>query len=258
MMERNFMKKNHLAVTAFLFILCACATVPFTGRKQFNVVSDDEEKQLGTQAYEEVLKKTPLSKNAEWQRRVKAVGERVRLAANKPDYVWEFNVLQGKEINAFCLPGGKVAFWEGIMPLCNTDDAIAVVMGHEVAHALAHHGAERMSQGMGANIIGEILSVGLGNKDPAVRENVLKAYGLGAQVGVMLPFSRSHESEADKIGLILMAKAGYDPHAGIDFWQRMAKAGGQKPPEFLSTHPSDEHRVEQIKKWLPEALTYKP
>jgi len=184
------------------------------------------------------------------------VGARIKAAADKPGFDWEFNVLDGKEINAFCLPGGKVAFWEAIIPLCETDDGIAVVMGHEVAHALAHHGAERMSQGMGANVIGEVLSVGLGNADPAKRENVLKLYGLGAQVGVMMPFSRAHESEADRIGLILMSKAGYDPRAAVGFWERMAKSGGQKPPELLSTHPADSRRIGQIKSWLPEALTY--
>lgn len=235
--------------------LTACATVPYTNRHQLNLVSASEERQLGEQAYAEVLKKSPLTTNQAFQNRIKEIGRRIQAAANQPDYKWEFNVLQGKDINAFCLPGGKVAFWEAIIPICDTDDGIAVVMGHEVAHAIAHHGAERMSQGMGANIIGELLSAGLGKADPGVRDNVLKAYGLGAQVGVMLPFSRSHESEADHIGLILMAKAGYNPRAAVDFWKRMSKQGGQKPPEFLSTHPSDDTRIQQIEKWLPEALS---
>lgn len=244
------------ALCAAALFLAACASVPYTGRKQFNVVSEAEEIKLGEQAYQEVLAKTPLSKNEEYQRRVRAVGARIKAAADKPDFKWEFNVLAGKEINAFCLPGGKVAFWEAILPLCETDAGIAVVMGHEVAHALAHHGAERMSEGMGANIIGEIISVGLGNADPARRDSVLQLYGIGSQVGIMLPFSRTHESEADKIGLILMAKAGYDPRAAVGFWERMAASGGQKPPELLSTHPADATRIAQIRKWLPEALTY--
>jgi predicted Zn-dependent protease len=143
------------------------------------------------------------------------------------------------------------------MPICGTDEGIAVVMGHEVAHALAHHGAERMSQGMGASLIGEIISVGLNKKSPEVREGVLQAYGLGAQVGVMLPFSRNHESEADRIGLILMAKAGFNPEAAPQFWERMKeKSGGQAPPEFLSTHPSDERRIQQLREWMPEALKH--
>lgn len=251
------MAKNVFGIMFFLFLLGACATVPYTDRRQFNLVSDSEEQQLGGQAYEEVLKKTPMSKNAEWQRRVKEVGRRIQAAANKPDYNWQFNVLDGKDVNAFCLPGGKVAFWEGILPICGTDEGIAVVMGHEVAHALAHHGAERMTQGMGASLIGEILSVGLSKKSPEVRDGVLQAYGLGAQVGVMLPFSRGHESEADRIGLILMAKAGYNPEAAPQFWERMkAKSGGQAPPEFMSTHPSDERRIQQLRDWMPEALTH--
>ncbi len=146
------------------------------------------------------------------------------------------------------------------MPVCGDDNGVAVVMGHEVAHAIAHHGAERMSQGMGAEIVGQILSVGLGGADPGVRNRTMQLYGLGATVGVILPFSRRHESEADKIGLIVMAKAGYDPRAAVDFWRRMAKQSkGGKPPEFLSTHPSDETRIRQIEAWLPEALQhYKP
>jgi predicted Zn-dependent protease len=186
---------------------------------------------------------------------LKEIGARIQAAANKPDFKWQFNVLQGKEINAFCLPGGKVAFWEAIMPICGDDNGVAVVMGHEVAHALAHHGAERMSQGMGAQVVGEVLSVGLGNAAPETRARAMQLYGLGANVGVILPFSRSHESEADHIGLILMAKAGYDPRTAVAFWKRMAEQGkGQKPPEFLSTHPSDETRIKQIEEWLPEAM----
>lgn len=236
--------------------LAACATVQYTGRHQFNLVSPEQEIQLGEQSYAEVLKQNPITKNAEYERRVQEVGRKIQAAANQPTYKWEFNVLQGKEINAFCLPGGKVAFWEAIIPVCETDSGIAVVMGHEVAHALAHHGAERMSQGMGAELIGQLLEVGLGNASPGVKSGAMQAFGLGTQVGVMLPFSRSHESEADHIGLILMAKAGYDPRSAVEFWRRMAKQGGGKPPEFLSTHPADETRIKQIESWLPEALSY--
>lgn len=239
--------------------LAACATVQYTGRRQFNLVSPQQEAQLGEEAYKDVLQKNQITKNADYQRRIKEIGARIQAAADKPDFKWEFNVLQGKDVNAFCLPGGKVAFWDGIMPICETDAGVAVVMGHEVAHALAHHGAERMSQGMGAELVGQLLSVGLGGADPAVRDRALQAYGLGAQVGVMLPFSRSHESEADHIGLILMAEAGYDPRAAVNFWKKMSQQGGKKPPEFLSTHPADETRIRQIEQWLPEALShYKP
>jgi predicted Zn-dependent protease len=233
----------------------ACETVPITGRQQFNLISEQQEMQLGTDAYAEVLKEHALSTHGEWQRRLKAVGARIQAAAEKPDFAWEFNVLVGKDINAFCLPGGKVAFWEGIMPVCGSDAGIAVVMGHEVAHAIAHHGAERMTQSLSANAIGTLLQIGLGGVEAGTRDTVMRMYGLGAQVGVMLPFSRSHESEADRIGLLLMARAGYDPREAVEFWKRMAAAaGGQAPPEFLSTHPGTDTRIRNLQSWMPEAL----
>jgi predicted Zn-dependent protease len=177
--------------------------------------------------------------------------------ADRPDYQWEFNVLQGQEVNAFALPGGKVAFWEGIMPITQDDNGAAVVMGHEIAHALARHGAERMSQAMGVQALGQVLTAGVGVVSPEFAQDFAKLYGLGATVGVILPWGRSQESEADRIGLILMAKAGFDPTAAVGFWERMSKIQkGGKPPEFLSTHPSDETRIAQIKKWLPEAMSY--
>ena len=235
--------------------LVGCQTVEYTGRSQVNLVSEGDETKLGVDAYQDTLKKTPLSKNQAWQAQLKRVGQKISVAAAKPDYQWEFNVLQGKEINAFCLPGGKVAFWEGIMPVAQDDNGIAVVMGHEVAHALARHGAERMSQSMGAQAVGQILSVGVGMANPGLAESFAQVYGLGVNVGVILPWGRAQESEADHIGLILMAKAGYDPSAAVGFWERMSKVQqGGKPPEFLSTHPSDETRIAQIKQWLPEAM----
>ncbi len=178
-------------------------------------------------------------------------------AAAKPEYQWAFNVLEGKEVNAFCLPGGKVAFWEGIMPVAHDDTGVAVIMGHEVAHALARHGAERMSQSMGAQLLGQGLGAVVGMVTPGYTEAFSQAYGLGVNVAVILPWGRAQESEADQIGLILMAKAGYDPSAAVGFWERMAKVKqGGSPPEFLSTHPSDETRIAQIKQWLPEAMKY--
>jgi metalloendopeptidase OMA1, mitochondrial len=244
-----------------VFLLCAllvgCQTVEYTGRSQVNLVSEGDEKKLGVDAYGDILKKTPVSKNQAWQAQLKRVGQRISTAAAKPDYQWEFNVLEGKEINAFCLPGGKVAFWEGIMPVTVDDNGIAVVMGHEVAHALARHGAERMSQSMGAQAVGQILTAGVGLANPGLAESFAQVYGLGVNVGVILPWGRAQESEADHIGLILMAKAGYDPSAAVGFWERMSKIQqGGKPPEFLSTHPSDETRIAQIKQGLPEAMQY--
>jgi predicted Zn-dependent protease len=184
------------------------------------------------------------------------VGQRIAAAADKPDYKWEFALIQGKEVNAFALPGGKVVFWEGMMPVAQDDNGVAVVMGHEVAHALARHGAERMTQTMGAQALGELLSMGVGKVSPGLQEDFLKVYGLGATVGVLLPWGRTQESEADRIGLSLMAKAGYDPGSAIAFWERMSKVAGDKPPEFLSTHPSDATRIQQIKEWLPEARSH--
>ncbi len=246
-----------------VFLLCAalfgfgCQAVEYTGRSQLSLVSEGDEKKLGVDAYEDILKKTPLSKNQAWQAQLKRVGQRIAAAAAKPDYQWAFNVLEGKEVNAFCLPGGKVAFWEGIMPIAQDETGIAIIMKHEVAHALARHGAERMSQSVGAQLIGQVLSAGVGMVNPAYTEAFSQAYGLGVNVGVILPWGRGQESEADHIGLILMAKAGYDPSAAVGFWERMSKVQkGGKPPEFLSTHPSDENRIAQIKQWLPEAMTY--
>jgi predicted Zn-dependent protease len=251
------MNWQRLLVIVVSIWLVGCQTVEYTGRSQVSLVSESQERQLGDEAYREILQKTPLSKNQDWQAQLRRVGQRIAAAADRPDYKWEFNVLQGKEINAFALPGGKVAFWEGIMPIAQDDTGVAVIMGHEVAHALARHGAERMSQAMGAQIIGQILAAGVGKVNPGLQDDFLKVYGLGATVGVLLPWGRGQESEADRIGLTLMAKAGYNPSAAVPFWERMSKAsGGGKPPEFLSTHPSDESRIAQIKQWLPEAMKY--
>jgi len=246
-----------------ILLLCAalvglgCQAVEYTGRSQMNLISEGDEKKLGGDAYQDILKKTPRSNNPAWQAQLKRVGQRISAAAAKPDYQWEFNVLAGKEVNAFCLPGGKVAFWEGIMPVAQDDNGVAVIMGHEVAHALARHGAERMSQGIGLQLLGEVLGAGVGMVSPGLSEAFAQAYGLGVTVGAILPWGRAQESEADQIGLILMAKAGYDPSSAIGFWQRMSKVQqGGKTPEFLSTHPSDETRIAQIKQWLPEAMSY--
>jgi predicted Zn-dependent protease len=250
------MKLKALGVCLLVLTLLACQTVQQTGRTQFVVVSESEESQLGTDAYREMLKKHQPSTRQDWQTQLRTVGQRIAAAAEKPEYKWEFNVLQGKEINAFALPGGKVAFWEGIMPVAQDDTGIAVIMGHEVAHAIARHGAERMSQAMGVQAIGQLLSLGVGQASPGLREDFLKLYGVGASVGVLLPWGRAQESEADRIGLTLMAKAGYDPAGAITFWQKMSKASGDKPPEFLSSHPSDETRIAQIRAWLPEATQH--
>ena len=244
------------ALVPFLLLMVACVTVPYTNRKQFNLLSSKEEIELGTQAYREVLRSNPRSQNQKWTDQLHDVGNAIKRQARARSFRWEFTVLRGKDINAFALPGGKVAFWEGIMPVCNTDAGVAVVMGHEVAHAIAHHGAERVSQSMGLGIVGELLSVGLSDGDPQKKDQLMTLYGLGVQVGVMLPWGRSQESEADRIGLILMAKAGYDPKEAPRFWRRMSKKGGANIPEFLSTHPSHNTRISNLNKWMSEARKY--
>lgn len=230
-----------------------CATVPYTNRRQFNYVSEGQEDELGAQAYADVKSKNKISNDAQVNAMVKRVGQRIAAAAQKPEYKWEFVVIDDpKTMNAFCLPGGRVAVYTGILPVTANETGLAVVMAHEVAHALARHGAERMSQQQLVGL-GEQVAVSAGLiKSAGMLQMVELAYG----VGVGLPHGRGQESEADHIGLILMAKAGYDPREAIPFWQRMKAVGGQKPPEFLSTHPSDDTRIQKIQDELPEALTY--
>lgn len=198
---------------------------------------------------------------------VKRVGQRIQVAVEKymadnnlrrqlEDYLWEFNLVESKEINAWCMPGGKVVVYTGILPITKDENGLAVVMGHEIAHAVAKHGNERMSQGLLTEMGGVALTVALRDKPAQTQQLFMTAFGVGAQVGVLLPFSRVQESEADHLGLIFMAMAGYDPHGAVTFWERMAQQGGAKPPEFLSTHPSDETRINKIKAELPEALQY--
>ena len=249
------MKKNLFLVLAAL--LGACATVPYTNRHQFNIISSSQEDKMGLQAWQEVLAKAKLSGDSQAAVMVERVGRRIAAAADQPGYDWQFKLIDDpKTVNAFCLPGGRVAVYSGILPLTRDEAGLAVVMSHEVAHALAHHGAERMSQGELVSLGGAALQLGMADKDPKVQQQVMNAFGAGANVGVLLPFSRSHEAEADHIGLILMAKAGYDPREAVPFWQRMEAEGGKKPPELLSTHPSDAQRIKKIEAELPEALRY--
>ena len=248
------MDRRILILTLLLGV--ACQQVPFTNRSQLILVSTEEETKLGAQAYREVLAKSPTTNDARYVQPVRRVGERLAQAAKRPDYKWEFSVIDDpKQINAFALPGGKVAVYTGILPVAQDSDGLAVVMGHEIAHVIARHGAERMSQGLAQQLGAEVLGAAVGGS--ASGNLVLAAYGLGTQLGVMLPYSRTQESEADHIGLILMAEAGYDPRAAPEFWKRMAHAAsGGGTPEFLSTHPSHEAREQQIREWLPEALQY--
>lgn len=245
---------------ASALLLAACSTVPYTNRSQLMIMSEGEEAALGAQAYKEVLQGAKIERDPRVNEVVRRVGQRIAEAANRPDFQWEFVVIDDPEqVNAFALPGGKVAVYTGMFPVAETEAGLATVMGHEVAHALARHGAERMSQQTGLSVVGTGLAVALGASGTSgvTQQVAMQAFGLGAQVGVLLPFSRSQESEADHIGLILMAKAGYDPAEAIGFWERMdERSGGKSPPEFLSTHPNHGTRSQDIRKWLPEANGY--
>jgi predicted Zn-dependent protease len=238
-------------------VLAGCATVPYTHRSQLVLVSQGTMDKLGVQAYQEVLSKEKIDRQPQVNQVVDAVGARIAEAAQKPEYHWEFAVIDDpKMANAFALPGGKVAVYTGLFPVAQNTAGLAAVLGHEVAHVLARHAAERMSSGYVLQAVGVALQVGLGGASPEASNAIMQAFGLGAQVGVVLPFSRQQEAEADHIGLILMAKAGYDPHAALDLWRRFEKNGDKSPPEFLSTHPSYGTREQNIESWMSEAMTY--
>ena len=235
-----------------------CTTVPYTNRSQFMIVSESQDLALGATAYRQVLKQEKIVTDPRLTAPVQEIGRRIAAVADKPGYKWEFTVIDDpKQANAFCLPGGKVAVYTGIFPVAQDDDGLAAVIGHEVAHALARHGAERMSTSTALQVGGAVVAVAAGTQGAGVQNAAMAAYGLGSQVGVALPFSRSQESEADHIGIILMAKAGYDPEAAIGLWQRMEKdAKGGAPPQWLSTHPAPRTRQEDLRGWMAEAQKY--
>jgi len=244
----------------FIFLstgfLLGCPKVPVTGRHSLNLVSESEEFSLGENAWQEILKTAQKSTDKKNTALVTRVGSRIAQVSDRPDYPWEYILIDDpKTQNAFCLPSGKVAVYTGILPVTKTETGLAVVLAHEIAHAIAKHGAERISQQMMVSMGGDTLSMVLQKKPEATRGQILQAYGLGTTVGALLPFSRKHESEADYIGLIYMAKAGYDPREALDFWKRMeTMSQGKQPPQFLSTHPHHITRIQNIEKWMPEAL----
>ncbi len=214
---------------------------------------------MGAAAFQEVLSKEKASNNEAYNEAVTRVAGRITGVSDTPRYNWDYKVFKDdKTINAFALPGGKIGVYSGIIPVAMNDAGLATVLGHEVAHVAAHHGAERISAGILAQLGAVALGVGLSNRDPIVVDAIMQAYGVGVTVGGILPFSRAQESEADRIGLIYMAKAGYDPNEAIEFWNRMEIAAKNKPqpPEFLATHPGYGTRVSNLKKWLPEAMRY--
>lgn len=256
-----------LAATALCLFLPQCSTVPLTGRTQFNLIGDSEMMSMSFSQYEQVISESRLSQNTAQVQMVKRVGERVKTAVENylagenlghmvDGFAWEFNLIESDELNAWCMPGGKVAFYTGIMPVCSNEEGVAVVMGHEVAHALARHGNERMSQALTSQLGGVALSVALSNEPQETQQLAMAAYGLGAQFGALLPFSRLHESEADELGLYFMAMAGYNPEAAPQFWQRMSANSGGSVPEFMSTHPSHNTRISNLNSWMPKAREY--
>jgi len=238
-----------------------CTTVPVTGRKQLNLMTPSQEMQLGLTSFNEMKKEVPVSKDVYANALVQKVGQKIAAVAgpDMPNAQWEFVVFESKEANAFCLPGGKVGVYTGILPITKDEAGLATVLGHEIAHAVARHGGERMSEAMMVQTGGSLLTTGLGmaGTDPRWTPVAQLAYGVGAQVGRELPHSRAQESEADHIGLIYMARAGYDPNEAVKFWERFAaynkQQGGAQEVWFLRTHPLDEDRIKQLKAWIPEA-----
>jgi predicted Zn-dependent protease len=255
-------------VASCLFIAAGCSTVPITGRRQLSLVSDAEINTMAAQQYREIISKSQLSSNSTQTAMVRRVGQRIQQAVesyfrqqNAQDqlagYAWEFNLIQDdKQQNAWAMPGGKTAVYTGILPITQDENGLAVVMAHEIAHAVAKHGSERMSQGLVQQLGGQALGTALSTNSAVTQQVALQAFGVGSQLG-LLRYGRNQESEADRLGLIFMAMAGYNPESAIAFWQRMAaRDNGASPPEFLSTHPSNETRIGDIQRLLPEARKY--
>ena len=246
--------------------LVGCQTNPYTGRSQLLITSVDQEMQMGAQAYDQIKSdpKMKLSQDSREIEPVKRVAARIIEAAKRSKYAdmakqfqWDVTVIKDdKTANAFALPGGKMAVYTGIFPVARTEAGLAAVMGHEVVHALARHGAERMSQGQLTNAALEVAgaAIGAGSNNSLLGQATMATLGVGAQVGVLLPFSRKHESEADYVGILMAADAGYDPRESIELWERMARLSGGGQAEFLSTHPSHGTRIDQLKAWMPEAM----
>jgi len=245
----------------------SCSLVPLTGRRQLSLVSDADMLSTSFVQYDQFLKENKLSTNTAQTNMVKRVGGRIQNAVSTyfaqnnmsqdlNGFAWEFNLIESKEVNAWCMPGGKVMVYSGILPVAQNETGLAVVMGHEIAHAVAKHSNERMSQALLTQLGGQTLAAALQQNSQQTQQIWMSLFGVGVQLGAVLPYSRLQESEADHLGLIFMAMAGYDPNASVEFWQRMSQNAGTNPPEFLSTHPSDENRIQKIKSQIPEAMKY--
>lgn len=261
------MKKNYLLLLIIAALLWGCGSVPVTGRKQLSLVSNQEVLTLSLQQYGEFIKSAPVSTDAVNTALVQRVGRNIAAAVETylknngyadqvKDYSWEFNLVRSNDVNAFCMPGGKIVVYEGILPYTRDENGLAVVLGHEVAHAVAKHSNERMSQQIATEYGTAAIGAAISGTSAGVQKAAAVAMGLGSEYGILLPYSRKQELEADKLGLIFMAMAGYDPSNAASFWMRMSQSGGGGTPEFMSTHPSDETRITQIQKDLPEALKY--
>jgi len=265
----KYKARNLFCLLCVLFCIVSCSTVPITGRTQLSLVPPSSMLSMSLQQYDEFLKSSTVSADKVSTVLVKGVGGRIQKAVERyfiehgmqgelKNYAWEFNLIENKEVNAWCMPGGKVAVYKGILPITRDENGLAVVMGHEIAHAVAGHGGERMSHLLAVQLGGLALSVAMTEKPEASRNLWFTAYGLGSQLGFILPYSRVQEYEADRLGLIFMAMAGYDPRHAVTLWERMAaqKEGKKAPPIFLSTHPTDAARIESIKNAPPEAMRY--
>lgn len=247
-----------LNVLLFFFVT-SCQTAPVTGRSQLILVPPQQASQMGNAAFQEVIRAEGISEDPQLNNRLARVSSRIVSVADTPTYSWECSVIKGDEVvNAFALPGGKIGVYTGMFRVADSDAALAAVIGHEVAHVAANHGAERASAGILADLGALGLQAALGSQNPAVMAAIMNAYGIGVNVGGILPFSRTQEAEADRIGLIYMAEAGYDPREAIAFWERMQNesGSGMAQPEFLSTHPSYGTRIGNLRQWLPEAMHY--
>lgn len=254
-------------IALVLLFLAACSTVPVTGRHQLSLVPQESLLQAGFQQYEEFLRQNKVIRNTPQSDMVQRVGERVKAGVERyfaeegqaealAGYEWAFSLVESPEVNAFALPGGKVVVYQGLLDVAQTEAQLAAVVGHEIAHVVARHGNERLSQGLLAQMGETALSVALTKQPQATQQLLMTAFGAGTQVGVLLPFSRLQESEADRLGLIFMAMAGYDPQAAVEVWQGMAARGQAGVPEFLSTHPADQTRIKNIQESIPEAKRY--
>ena len=244
-------------VLGLILLMAGCASAPYTGRRQLLFTSEGSETRMGYQAFQQIKRQYKVSRDPETNALVTRVGRRIAEAAQRSDYRWEFVVLEGKEANAFCLPGGKVGIFTGLLKYTRDEAGMATVISHEVAHALARHAGERLSQSMLAQAGGLGLGVALGGVGSAAGTAIMQGYSLGTQLGILLPYSRSQEYEADHIGVILMAKAGYDPAQALEFWKRMmTDEKGAKLPQFMSTHPNDASRLKELQAFLPEARKY--